>query len=124
MINFFHISGAEYLTLTSATNEAFVLGCLFEIAAGRRNFCNTGAFKAANMVRDLVKESRKDCANDVDRDYFKDQRKKLFRDWGIFGKKCRKSRDTSGKFSRFNGTGNSGDEEQNQMLSLDALEEE
>ena len=68
------------------------------------------------MVKDLVKESRKDCANDVDRDYFKNQRKELFRDWGITGRKCRKSRDSSGKFFRFNGTRNGDDEEQNQML--------
>ena len=81
--------GAEYLTLTTAANEAFVLGCLFEISAGRRNFSNAGAFKAANMVKDLVKACRKNTAtNEDDREHFRDQRKKMFHDWGIFGKRA------------------------------------
>ena len=121
---FIILLGAEYLTLTTAANEAFVLGCLFEISAGKRNFSNSGAFKAANMVKDLVKECRKNTAtNEDDREYFRDQRKQMFRDWGIFGKKSRRARDTSGKFARFSGTGNDVEEEQEQMLSLEALEE-
>jgi len=81
--------GAEYLTLTTAANEAFVLGCLFEISAGKRNFSNSGAFKAANMVKDLVKECRKNTAtNEDDREHFRDQRKQMFHDWGIFGKRA------------------------------------
>jgi len=60
------------------------------------------------MVKDLVKE----------------RRKKLPRDGAASGRKYRKSRDFSRKFSRFNDTGDSDDEEQNEMLSLDALEDE
>ena len=115
------ILGAEFTTLTTISNETFVLGCLFEISAGRRNFSNGGAFKAANLVRVLVKASRRNM-DENDRAYFREERMKMFREWGLLGKKGRgRARDRSGKFSRFCENGN---DVEDRILSLDALEED
>ena len=91
--------GADFVNLTSAYNEAFILACLF-------SWCNPLGVglktTATNLVR-YVKEQRKCVAGEMAA-FLKLERKEYFKEWGLLSetegrRDAGMDRDTMGRFS-------------------------
>ena len=97
--------GADFVNLTSAYNEAFILACLFSwcnpLGVGSAGFASLKT-TATHLVR-YVKEQRKCVAGEMAA-FLKLERKEYFKEWGLLSetegrRDAGMDRDTMGRFS-------------------------
>eukprot|EP01042_Synura_sphagnicola_P010132 gene10132-13010_t len=91
--------GADFVNLTTSMNEAFVLGCLYWVAADTRKLSKAGVVQISDRLCDHIKSQRMGMSMEQ-RDFFKAQRAIYFRKWNLtVGRGQLRARDKHGRFS-------------------------
>jgi len=96
-------AGADFISLTSAYNEAFILACLFSACNPSSAPMGFSSLKctAKHLLR-YVEEQRK-CVIGEMAAFLKAERKELFKEWGLADGEARRDagafdRDSKGRF--------------------------